>query len=58
MEDEKIQLFMKGQNIDQHILTIIMTLSRKILNKVVDYLKKVERVQKVGQAKVCKKVLE
>lgn len=42
---------MKGLNSDIQVLSIHMTSTRKIFNKVDNYVKRVEGSKKVGQAK-------
>lgn len=53
--EERILFFIKGLNSKLQILSIHMTNARMSFNEVIDFVKKVEEVRKVGQAKALTK---
>lgn len=44
-EEERVPLFVKEFNLELYVLSVHMTSSSKIFNKVTDFVKKVERVR-------------
>ena len=54
-EEERIRLFIRGLNSELQVLSVHMTSAGRSFNEVTDYVKKVERVRRNGQAKAWAK---